>query len=259
MNPGISTACLYPMETEKSLEILCSLGFDTLELFFNSPGELSSPFVGELKAIASDSGADIVSVHPFSSSFESFMLFSDYKRRFNETIDLYCRFFEAAAGLGADILVIHGDRLPFRLEDEEYIERFGKLAERGMEYGIRVAQENVANHRSAYPELIEKMRLQLGELAFFVFDFKQAVRAGVDSLSMINAMGDRLIHVHVNDSTEHSDCLLPGQGNTDFLKAKNLIEDHGCQPKWITEVYRRCFGQYFELIQACEYLKKVLV
>ena len=82
MISGISTACLYPMEIERALDTLCTLGFDTLELFFNSPSEISPPFVRSLRSVADQSGAKIVSVHPFSSSFEAFMFFSDYYRRF---------------------------------------------------------------------------------------------------------------------------------------------------------------------------------
>ena len=159
--------------------------------------------------------------------------------------------------MGADILVIHGDRAPFRITDEEYIERFGLLAERGMEFGVRVAQENVALHRSASPEFIEKMRKTLGELAFFVFDFKQSIRSGCTYEQVIRAMGERLIHVHVNDSKPENDCVLPGYGDTDFIAAKQLIESYGCNPKWIIEVYRRCFGEHDELSVAAKWLNTI--
>ena len=82
MEIGASTACFYPLETEKALKKVCDLGFKTAEVFMNSPSELEEGFVRELKAIANASGTEIVSVHPFSSFLESSCIFGDYKRRF---------------------------------------------------------------------------------------------------------------------------------------------------------------------------------
>ena len=45
MKIGISTACLYPMLTEKSLEEVGKSGIKDAEIFFNSMGELEKDFV----------------------------------------------------------------------------------------------------------------------------------------------------------------------------------------------------------------------
>ena len=45
MKAGVSTACLYPMQTEEALETLAKMGIKTLEIFFNAPSELSKPFL----------------------------------------------------------------------------------------------------------------------------------------------------------------------------------------------------------------------
>ena len=112
MNIGISTACLYPMYTEKALETLLGQGFRLFEIFFNTLSELEPEFVSHLGKMLEQKGAVLKSIHPFTSGFESYLLFSNYERRFEDGIKFYNRYFETAARLGAKILVLHGDRSP---------------------------------------------------------------------------------------------------------------------------------------------------
>ena len=81
MTPGASTACLYPMETERALETLLRLGYRRFEVFLNAMEELSPPFLRGLGERARAYGASFVSVHPFTSAAESTLLFGDYPRR----------------------------------------------------------------------------------------------------------------------------------------------------------------------------------
>ncbi len=57
MKTGISTACLYPMETEQALALLLSLGYRRFEVFLNAFEELEKPFLRELKRRAEEYGA----------------------------------------------------------------------------------------------------------------------------------------------------------------------------------------------------------
>ena len=61
---GVSTACLYPLETEKAFEFLAESGIKNTEIFFNTDSELSPSFVSELKRIADLNGVRVFSVHP---------------------------------------------------------------------------------------------------------------------------------------------------------------------------------------------------
>ena len=108
MKTGISTACLYPLETEKSLELLLQLGFRLFEVFLNAEQELAPAFLKGLREKAKEYGAEFVSVHPYTSSSESLLLFGNYPRRTAEGFALYRRYLEAAAVLGAGYVVIHG-------------------------------------------------------------------------------------------------------------------------------------------------------
>lgn len=108
MQAGASTACFYPLETERALQQVTELGFPFAEVFFNARQELRPAFVRQLAAIARDGGTQVVSVHPFSSFMESSCIFGDYQRRFEDTIDIYKETCHAAALLGAQFVVIHG-------------------------------------------------------------------------------------------------------------------------------------------------------
>ena len=111
METGISTACLYPMETERALDLLLGLGFRRFEVFLNCESELQRPFLRELKARADEYGAVFTSVHPFTSAMESSLLFGNYPRRTAEAFAFYRRYCEAAAYLGGKYVVIHGQPL----------------------------------------------------------------------------------------------------------------------------------------------------
>ena len=49
MRVGASTACFFPLETEKALANVLDLGFATAEIFFNTSSELEDSFVRNLK------------------------------------------------------------------------------------------------------------------------------------------------------------------------------------------------------------------
>lgn len=257
---GISTACLYPMYTEQALLTLLEQGFRLFEIFFNSPSELQADFVSRLGAMLEQNSGRLKSVHPFTSGYESYLLFSNYERRFQDGADFYDRYFETAARLGAEILVLHGDRCPEKsgLTEEDYFDRFAQLARRGRRFGVTLAQENVNLYRSADPAFIKRMGDYLGNEVSFVLDIKQAVRSGNDPFSMCQAMGERLIHVHINDHTKQQDCLLPGKGQMDFVKLKGLLDSFGYQGDYMIEVYRKNFCAVEELTEAQRFLSAIL-
>ena len=70
-----------------------------------------------------------------------------------------------------------------------------------------------------------------------MFDIKQAVRAGVDPYEMCRAMGDRIVHIHLNDNDDHRDCLVPWQGTMDYSHLFGQLFDQGFSQDIILEVY----------------------
>ena len=258
MKTGVSTACLYPLETERSLETLLELGYRRFEVFFNCMEEIKAPFLQKLKRQADAFGASFVSMHPFTSAVESSLLFGDYPRRTKEAFDFYRRYMAAAAYLGGKYVVIHGQPLGHgKLSDQGYWERFGELYRIGDQEGVHPAQENVRQHRSSDPAFIAGMCRYLGDNCAFVLDVKQCRMSGVEVSEMVQSMGHRLAHVHLSDWDDGRPCLLPGAGKGDFAKLRKLLESLSFSGTVVTEVYRHNFSQMEELENSLYFTKKV--
>jgi len=257
MQIGLSTACFYPLETEKALQKVAGLGFPCTEIFMNTYSELEEPFPAELRKIADNGGVKVVSMHPFTSPEEAFMLFSAYERRYRDVFEFYKKYFETCAILGADILVIHGGKTPLPIPKEEYWERFAALSEEGKKFGVTVAQENVVNHCAESTGFLMEMRDCLGDVFKVNLDIKQAVRAKQDPYEMARAMAGSIVNVHINDNNRHKDCLPPGKGNFDFSKYFNVLKEGGYAGSLIIELYRHNYQNEEEILKSAEYLKKI--
>jgi sugar phosphate isomerase/epimerase len=257
MDIGVSTACFYPEETERALRRCGEMGVLCTEIFFNAPSELKGPLLREMAQIRSAYNMRIVSVHPFTSSIEPYLLFSRYERRYRDGLDFYLRYAEAAAALGAGIVVLHGGRDGDReLSPEEYTDRFLELDRILAREGVRLAQENVNNYAACHPEFLRTMRHLSQDTVRFVCDVKQAVRAGHTPLEILDAMGPCVAHVHLSDHGKDGDCLLPGRGCFDFANLFSRLQQMHYQGDAVVEVYRSAFAQAGDLADAWQWLQK---
>lgn len=254
---GISTSCLYPLETEKSLETLGKAGVKTCEIFLNSISETTPGFAKKLNEIKSAYDMRAVSIHPFSSFSETYMLFSEYERRFFDALEFYKKSCEIASILGAHILVIHGSRLQGKLSHELYFERFKKLIDAGKEFGITVCQENVNAHFSENPDFLKKMRTALGKDFRMVFDVKQAFRAGFSPLGFAEEFKNEIEHIHISDHKEGFDCLPPSTGTFEFRKLFEIMNSVNYSGDYVIELYRNNFENTEELIKALDYVQNL--
>lgn len=258
MNIGVSSACFYPLETEKSIEEIGKLGIKTSEIFFNSPMELKSPILDEIIKIKDYYGIIINSVHPCTSSCEPFFFFSDYKRRFEDMLDFYKKYMESCNKLGSEILVIHGAKDHMKIEQEDYFERFSRIYEEGKKYGVTVAQENVFGHMSGDPEFLKNMKNYMKDDFKFVFDLKQMRRCDFSEKDFLDELIDNIVNVHISDSLGEQKCLPPGEGNYDLKKFIGLLKDSGYNGNCVIELYRSNYKDYSQLKKSYEYLSKLI-
>ena len=262
MKSGISTACLYPMESENALDILLKYDYKLFEYFINSTSEMEQPFLKEFKSAADFYGAEFKSVHPFTSGIESILFFSDYGRRFIDSLDFYKRYFAAANYLGATIFVLHGQinnrQGKFSYSDEFYFERFKILHDTARECGITLCQENVFSFRSHSNDFLKKMSDSLKEDVDFVFDIKQSILSGQNPFETIKIMGKNLKHVHISDSKVGATCLLPGYGAFDLDAILKQLKDVDYSGDIITEVYRTSFKDHEELEKSGRFMENLL-
>lgn len=249
---GISTACFYPMSVKDSLKTVTELGATVTEVFMNSFAEMKTENLRELKSIAEAGGTEIVSFHPFFSASDHLFLFSGYDFRVDDGIEIYRRFFDAAAYLGAKCLVFHGERLPqgadgiSGLLEEKLYEVYSRLLNLAKESGVVLAQESVTAYRSQSTELIEFLKTHFADIRF-AFDIKQILRSGKSPEKMLDAMGNRIVQVHLNNYTRSGECTLPfsdtdkKEGIADLTEIYSKLKALGYSGDYCIEVYRRNF------------------
>ena len=257
MNTGISTACFFPMLTEKSLEELLKRGTKTLEIFFNSPCESNREFMMSLMPMINSYGARIVSVHPCTSAFETLSFFGKYERRFYDSVESYKKLFDVCGLINSDILVFHGAKKQFNIEENLYFERFYKLCQEGKRFGVNVCQENVEGFSCGDAPFMQNLLKALPDTKT-VFDVKQCVRNKLDPFYMLDIMGSSVYHVHLSDHNEKNICMLPGKGNFDFCKFFKALKALKFDKNVIIELYSNNFESGDELIEAKKYIDLIL-
>ncbi|MCM1543783.1 MAG: sugar phosphate isomerase/epimerase [Ruminococcus sp.] len=257
MKIGVSSSCFYPLETEKSLVRLGELGVRTAEVFFNAFSELESGYLSELCKIKEHYGMDIVSFHPFMCFAERYNIFSAYRRRFDDSLEMYKRFFNAAATIGAKFYVMHGSKTYMDISREEYAERFDIFRRLGKEFGITVAHENVVDYVGQTPEFMRFLRQSIGDEFKMVLDVKQARRSKVDAFEFVSTMGSSIAHLHLSDFAPNEDCLPPSEnGNFDFTRLFAEMKKLDYSGSCIVELYNRNFSDDKQLIDSANYLRR---
>lgn len=259
MRVGASSACFFPLETEKSLQNILDLGFKDCEVFFNTSSELEEPFVLDLKRRADEKGARILSVHPFSSALENNCIFGEYQRRYDDYVGLYRQHCHAAALLGAKVLVIHGALAVQKREISEdfYFDRFNSLVEIGKQEGIMVCQENVVRFRSQSIDFLKRMRNALGDDFHMVFDVKQSIRCGYDPFDVVDEFKNNIVHIHLSDNTPDADCLPLGRGNFDFKRLFDTMDAVDYKGGYVIEIYSKGYDVNKELAFSKGFIEKL--
>lgn len=250
---GLSTACFYPEDTFSAFRRVADAGAPVAEVFMNAVDELTPSSLKRFRDYAKQSGTEILSLHPYTSAFESLLFFSEYGKRLNDGLELYKRFFDGAAQIGAKYLVFHGEKstptFSRELSSETQIcEVYGRLIDLAESYGVTFTQENVNNHRSQSPVFLHYLNKQIPKIRF-TFDLKQVYRAKQTYRDVISAMGEKIVHVHMNDFGEN-ECCLPFDGYVNMPHLKIALDSVGYRNAFVLEVYRSCFREDSELIRA---------
>lgn len=258
---GISTASLYPQCIETTLRQFGERGVRWAEAFLNTFSELQPDFVRELRRIADDGGVRVVSIHPFTSGFEPFLLFTGYERRFADALEFHKPYFEAANLLGAEIFVFHGDKYrgsgKSPTTDAEYFERYARLRDLGRSFGVTVAQENVERCRSRDLGFLRAMARELDGDVAFVLDNKQALRSGVDWREFVEALGPWIAHCHLSDHGPAGDCLPVGEGTLDFQSLFAALAAQGYTGAALVELYGEQLADRDVVFESCQRLTKL--
>ncbi len=255
---GMSTSCYYPLETEKSLERVCLLGFKNVEMFINSYSELEEPFIEKYKRLIDEYSVNLVSIHTTASFADGYNYFSEYYRRFEESVEVFKKYLEFANKFNTPYLVMHGLKKISKSSDELYFERFKILTDLAYENGVSLLQENVVNFRSESPDYIEKMKNYIGERFGITLDIKQCRRAGVDPYEFIEKHSEIIKHIHISDYNDELDCITPLKGKFDFNNFFGCMKEHGYDGSYIIELYEHSWSDENEIAFAGKELQKIL-
>lgn len=259
MKIGISSSCLYPMYTEESFKLIAQNGVELSEIFFNANCELEPPFIKQLCEIKNEYGISLSSIHPTMSLAESFMLFSNYDRRFYEGLDMYKRYGEIASELGAKYVIMHGGKPNGTMDNHGYFDRFAKVSEVVRQNGATLLQENVVNFRAGSLEALADMSDYLGKEVNFCLDVKQSLRGEYSPYDVLKLLGSKIRHLHLSDSNEDHDCMLPLDGNFNFKKFLSQAQECGYEGDAVIEVYRVAFEKPEELFESHKKLLKQIL
>ncbi len=256
MKIGISTSCLYPMYTELAFETIAAHGVDLTEIFFNANCELEPSFINGLIKTKDSYGITVSSVHPTMSLAESFMLFSNYDRRFSEGLDCFKRYGEIAAALGAKYVIMHGGKPNGTMDDYGYFDRFATVADAVHQNGATLLQENVVLFRAGNLNTLKNMSEYLGDNVGFCLDVKQSIRGGYSPYDVLNLLGHKIKHLHLSDNNESNDCMLPLTGSFDFKDFLQKATALGYEGDAVIELYRAAFDRPQELFLSHKNLLK---
>lgn len=93
---------------------------------------------------------------------------------------------------------------------------------------------------------------------YYNLDVKQAVRSSRSPMEYIEIYGDRLVNVHINDCSNESSCLLPGEGDADLKGLIERVKKINNSISLIIEVYRHNFNKFHEVEVSRKYIENMI-
>jgi len=233
---GASSGAFYPHTPTEWVPAAASrLGITTIELMLQTASEYQPEFVAMVAARAQAAGVQVHSIHTMHHLHP---MMDAYERRAADGRALFQQGIEAAAALGAKVIVWHGAKRQDIVSDEGW-ERFialtSSLAKACGAAGVTLAIENVSWCALALVRNVVNFATRLGEIGTpseigFVFDPFQAVEAGANPFMMLAAMGNRIVDVHISDYRQHDVSarhLAPGDGDLPWSALIRAIAGSG--------------------------------
>lgn len=237
---GMSTSCVYPLDTRRAFELAAEADYDGVEVMVTQ--DRVTQDATALRALAADTGLDILSIHAPVLTRTAFVWGRDHREKLRRSAEL-------AVAVGASTVVVHP---PFRWQ-RRYAGAFVDLvAELSETHGLEIAVENMACFQS------RGLRIQPFAFGYdpaplacaaLTLDFSHAALAGEDSLEIATRYGDRLRHVHLCDGTAPSprgafldEHLLPGAGEQPVAEVLALLGAADWSGSIVAEVHLPATG-----------------
>ncbi|MFD0365134.1 sugar phosphate isomerase/epimerase family protein [Nocardia sp. GCM10030253] len=221
---GLSTASVYPQNTEAAFRYAAELGYDGIELMVWA--EPASQSIATVQGYARKYSVPVIAVHAPCLLISQRVWGSDPIAKLERSV-------HTAEALGASTVVVHP---PFRWQRryaEGFADQVGELEEHSP---VIVAVENMFPMRAdtlfgrgagSAKRLERRGGPGLGVTAFsqsydptdigfrhYTLDLSHTATAGADPLALAGRMGHGLAHLHLADGrgAAHDEHLVPGEG-----------------------------------------------
>ncbi|MDR0928549.1 MAG: sugar phosphate isomerase/epimerase [Oscillospiraceae bacterium] len=255
MKIGISTAAYYgALETEDAAARLAALGVDCCEVFLETFSEYTPGFAALVRARLGNTRA--VSVHNRTIHFEWDLVGQSARQR-TDALHHLRGFCQAGQVLGAGIYVFHGPGLvrgqtPNLAAWQEGLEEAMQMA---ADHGLTLAWETVSWCALNTPGRVRELLAVWPNLRF-VLDIKQVLELGQNPVDYVEAMGDRLCHLHMLDFDARGRHALPGSGAHDFKDLAAALRLNGYQGDIILEPYGSMRASDEALLASVRFLRE---
>jgi sugar phosphate isomerase/epimerase len=229
---SLSTASGYPLGCAATFEVAARLGYDGVEVMVWTDPVSQDPQA--LRRLSEHHGLPIVSLHAPTLLITQRVWGTDPWPKLRTSC-------EVAVAAGAGTVVVHP---PFRWQ-REYARGFAiGVAELEAEYGVRVAVENMYPWRARGRELMAYLPHwdPVGQpYEHVTLDTSHTATAGVDPIEMADALGERLVHLHLADGSGSSkdEHLVPGRGNQPCADLLERLAAQGWSGNVVVEVSTR--------------------
>ncbi|MBF6172890.1 sugar phosphate isomerase/epimerase family protein [Nocardia blacklockiae] len=245
---GLSTASVYPENTEAAFRYAAELGYDGVELMVWA--EPASQSIATVQAYARRYSMPVLAVHAPCLLISQRVWGADPIAKLERSV-------HTAEALGAGTVVVHP---PFRWQ-RRYADGFAAQVAHLEEHSpVAVAVENMFPMRadtlfrrrtSSARRLERRGGPGLSLTAFspsydptdigfrnYTLDLSHTATAGVDPLALAARMGDNLTHLHLADGTgaAHDEHLVPGEGNQPCAEVCAALVHNGFRGHAVIEV-----------------------
>lgn len=262
---GISTASFFDtLMLEDAPALFSRWGVKTAEYYLNSYCEYDPAFIDSLAKKTEDAGIRVVGVHPMSLQYEP-LLFTPHPRQRADAMKAYALVLRAGERLKADHYVMHGpvvlNGVAKNLQLERLAPIFDRLSDMAEDHGLHLTLENVSYSIMPTPEIGTAIHSMIQRPLYHTLDIKQAIRAGVDPMRFVEALGEHIVAVHACDcdmSEGKPRWRLPPYGGYDFKDLIGALQKKGFHGAVLLEAYSDMFREKEELRDAYDALNNMI-
>lgn len=245
---GLSTASVYPENTEAAFRYAAELGYDGIELMVWA--EPASQSIATVQGYMHRYGIPVLAIHAPCLLISQRVWGADPIAKLERSV-------HTAEALGAATVVVHP---PFRWQRryaDGFADQVAELEENGP---VAVAVENMFPMRAdsllgrgggAARRLERRGGPGLSVTAFspsydptdtgfrhYTLDLSHTATAGTDALALAARMGSGLTHLHLADGrgAAHDEHLVPGEGTQPCAQVCAALLDNGFRGQAVVEV-----------------------